>query len=85
MEPAAPRRRRGAAVGKPAGYWSGEVREVGEGDKTLMAALEEVGMTWQEGGRTSLAPLVHGRSLVSGSKHRHLVANRLVGEPSSAL
>ena len=58
---------------------------MGEGDKTLMAALEEVDMTWQEGGRTSLAPLAHGKSLVSGRRHHHWVANRLVGEPSNAL
>ena len=58
--------------------------EEGE-DKTLMAALEEVGTTWQEGGRTLLALLARGKSLVSGSRQDHSVANRLAGEPSSAL
>ena len=56
--------------------------EEGE-DKTLMAALEVVGMTWQEGGRTLLALLAHGMSLVSDSRQDHWAANRLVGVPSS--
>ena len=59
--------------------------EEGEEDKTLMAALEEVGMTWQGGGRTLLALLAHGRSLVSGSRQGHWAADRLVGAPSNAL
>ena len=61
------------------------MRKEEEGDKTLMAALEEVGMTWQEGGRTSLALLVHGKSLVSCRRHHHLVANMLVEELSNVL
>ena len=56
--------------------------EEGE-DKTLMAALEVVGTTWQEGGRTLQAFLARGKSLVSGSRQDHLAANRLAGEPSS--
>ena len=56
-----------------------------EEDKTLTAALEEVGMTWQGGGRTLLALLARGRSLVSGSRRGHWAADRLVGAPSNAL
>ena len=64
------------------------MRQVEGGGKTLMASLEEeVGMTWQEGDRTSLALLaLHGKSLVLCSRQQHhWVANRLAGAPSSGL
>ena len=63
------------------------MRQVEGGGKTLMASLEEeVGMTWQEGDRTSLALLaLHGKFLVLCSRQQHhWVANRLAGAPSSA-
>ena len=55
MEQAEPHRHRGEVGGKLAGCWrQDEVRQVEGGGKTLMASLEEeeVGVTWQEGGRT---------------------------------
>ena len=69
-----------------AGYLLGGGREGEEGgDKTLMAAPEEAGMIWRGGGRTLLALLAHGMSLVSGSRQDRWVADKLVGVPSSAL
>ena len=57
------------------------------GGKTSIAGLVEVGRTWQEGDRTSLALLaLHGKSLALCSRQQHhWVADRLAGAPSSAL
>ena len=60
------------------------------GGKTLIVAsleVEVVGMTWQEGDRTSLALLAPcGKSLALCSRQKHhWVADKLAGAPSSVL